>query len=238
MLSENQNNFHWKNKLDDVECLQGEMLADKNATWEKLHARINEKPRRKGFVWYWVAAACFLLIVIIPAITLNKKQDEIVKNTPKQIELKKETIPENSTVKENEIAKSLTVVNEKKNTIKATTQSQVIKPITNYVTQTQEPVDANTNDKNTIEQEPVVAAATLIDTTTSLAIVPLKEKAKFKVVHINELGDPVEVSTDMAYTADLHAFQLKLATQEVYKNPSVASNKKSIGILKQKNSPN
>jgi len=238
MLSENQNNFHWKNKLDDVEGLQGEMLADKNATWEKLHARINEKPRRKGFVWYWVAAACLLLIVIIPAITLNKKQDEIVKNTPAKIELKKETVPENSSIKENEIAKSSTVVNEKKNTIKATTQSQVIKPASNYVTQTQEPVDANTNDKNTIEQEPVVAAATLIDTTTSLAIVPLKEKAKFKVVHINELGDPIEVSTDMAYTADLHAFQLKLATQEVYKNPSVASNKKSIGILKQKTSPN
>ena len=238
MLSENQNNFHWKNKLDDMNGLQGEMLADKNATWEKLHARINEKPRRKVFLWYWVAAACLLLIVIIPAITMNKKQDGIVKNTPVKIELKKEAVPENSTIKENEVAKSLTVVNEKKNTLKATTQSQVIKPAANDVTQNQEPVVANSNDKNITEQEPVVAAATLIDTTTSLATVPLKEKAKFKVVHINELGDPVEVSTDMAYTADLHAFQLKLATQEVYKNPSVASNKKSIGILKQKTSPN
>lgn len=238
MLSENQNNFHWKNKLDDMDGLQGEMLTDKNATWEKLHARINEKPRRKGFVWYWVAAACLLLAVIIPATIINKKQDDVVKNTPKQIELKKETVPENSTIKENEVAKSSTIANEKRNAVKTTLPSPIVKPVTNDVTQTQEPVVANSNVQHTIEQQPVFVSVPLVDTATSLATAPVKEKAKFKVVHINELGDPVEVSTDMAYTADLHAFQLKLATQEVYKNPSVASNKKSIGILKQKTFPN
>lgn len=158
---------------------------------------------------------------------MNKKQDDIVKNTPGKIELKKETVPENSIVKENEVAKSSAIVNEKERTVKATRQSQIIKPAAN-VTQTQEPVVANTNDKNIIEKQPVVTVVPFVDTASLLATAPVKEKSKFKVVHINELGDPVEVSTDMVHTADLHAFQLQLATQEVYKNPSVASNKRAL----------
>ena len=86
------------------------------------------------------------------------------------------------------------------------------------------------NDINSFKQasdSPVIAV---------VAITPVIKK--LKVVHINELGDPVEISPDVANKRDLHSFQLKLAGQEVYINPSTAFNKTGFTILKTKSSPN
>lgn len=60
MLHEKPNEFfHWKNKLDELDRLPGELLNDKTVSWNKLHNRLREKPRNNKIMWYWVAAACW-----------------------------------------------------------------------------------------------------------------------------------------------------------------------------------
>jgi len=231
MLNDNQNNFHWKNKLEDVDSLFGETLPDKNNAWEKLHARLHEEPRRKGFAWYWVAAACLLLAVIIPVITMNKKQDDIVKNDIEKIEPEQKTIPQISTLKENEALTIAPVVNENKRLIKIPTGNKEITSVGNNITVNNETAVTNSNDKTT-EQQPIISATPFVDSATVTALAVIPQKKKIKVVHVNELGEVVEVSPDIARITDIHAFQLKLATQEVYKTPSVASNTTGITFKK------
>ena len=62
MLNEKPNNdFHWKNKLEDLESLPGETF-NKEAAWEKLHERMQGKKSqhkklygigRQQHVYYW-----------------------------------------------------------------------------------------------------------------------------------------------------------------------------------------
>ncbi len=72
MSNENLNDY-WKNKLEDVDSLSAETFTDKNAAWEKLHSRLRQKPSRVRTVWYWAAAACLLLVFILPIIIAGKK---------------------------------------------------------------------------------------------------------------------------------------------------------------------
>lgn len=237
MANDNQNNFHWKNKLEDADSLFSETLPDKNNAWEKLHTRLYKTPRRKGLVWYWVAAACLLLAVIIPAITINKKHDIIVKNTPAKTEAIKKIVPEISTPEENENVQIAPALIGKKSNLQQTISPGEIKPAATNILQNQETVITNSTDEKIIKEEPIVSSVPVIDTTISMALVTPAKK-KIKVVHINELGDVIEVSPDIAHNTDLHAFQLKLATQEVYRNPSVASVKDGFPIIKKKPSAN
>ncbi|HRI21554.1 MAG TPA: hypothetical protein PLA68_11405, partial [Panacibacter sp.] len=175
MLSENHNNFHWKNKLEDADSLPGETLPDKNAAWEKLHARIHEKPRRKGFVWYWLAAACLLAAITIPVVLVNKKQGNLVKATLDKIEPKKETVPEIAVPKENEIVKTLPVVTEKKAAVKTTIQTKKVKPAANNIIQKPEAMATGLNEEKAIKQPAVLPAGT-VDTTTSVTLATVIEK--------------------------------------------------------------
>ena len=44
-VNENPNDdFHWKNKLENLESLPGETF-NKEASWEKLHDRLQKKPK-------------------------------------------------------------------------------------------------------------------------------------------------------------------------------------------------
>ena len=236
MPSDNQNNFHWKNKLEDVESLSSEAFPDKNNTWEKLHARLDEKPRRKAFAWYWIAAACLLLAVIIPAITMNKKQNAIVKTNVKPIEQNKKNTAVISTPEENKVEKNIPVITEKKDEIKSVASKKEIKPVAGNPAKNNEDVVIN-SDSNITAQQPIVSTIPVVDSTRATALSTIPAKKKIKVVHINELGDVVEISPDVAHNTDLHSFQLKLATQEIYRNPSAVTGKAGFTILKKKYIP-
>ncbi len=238
MLNENPNDFHWKNKLDDADALSGETLADKNAAWEKLHSRLRQKPRRIRAVWYWVAAACLLLAVVIPFIAVNKKQDAMLKNNAVKTQQERTTPALILPLKENKVASVSSTASQKKNAVKQ--PSETIKAgdiIINIAEKGEQPVPDLMDQQIMVDQQ-TAASVAVVDTTLSTRMVPAALARIFKVVHINELGDPVEVTADMVRNADLHAFQLKLATQEVYKNPAVASNKSILTGSKPKTSPN
>jgi hypothetical protein len=78
---------------------------------------------------------------------------------------------------------------------------------------------------------------TPMDTLSSLVIIQPETK-KLKVVHINELGDPVETLPEIVRNSDKHTFQFKIASQEIYINPTTASNTNGFTILKIKPSQN
>ena len=63
------------------------------------------------------------------------------------------------------------------------------------------------------------------------------EKKKLRVVHVNELGDPVEESTGIEHNVSTHYFRIRFANQEVYTSHPV-STEKGITILKIKTSVN
>lgn len=63
----------WSDKLEDTTSLPALLLEDKNAAWEKLHTRLQQKLRRSNSLWYWAAAACILLLCTRPILFTNEK---------------------------------------------------------------------------------------------------------------------------------------------------------------------
>jgi hypothetical protein len=84
-------------------------------------------------------------------------------------------------------------------------------------------------------KEPIVKPVQIINTNPATAVLP--QKKKLNVVHINELGDPVE-SSDITRIADMHSFQLKFGNGEVLSNSPIASKPSGLIILKTKPSSN
>jgi len=76
-----------------------------------------------------------------------------------------------------------------------------------------------------------------VDTAISIAV-NLPEKKKLKVVHVNELGEPAEISPDVARNSIIRSFQFKFAGEEVYNTHPEKSNTSGFTILKSKKFPN
>lgn len=220
-----------QNKLEDVDSLQMVGLQNKDAAWEKLHARMSEKPRNKKVVWYWLAAACLLIALIVPFFISHKTNTDVVqqvtnKKDEKNVVVKKEQSPANNIVVEN-------------NTLQPkehTNQNVVIKtpeqPVSIIDTATVLPLVTNNN--NDLQIQNIIIPATV--DTSSIAGAPKPAAKKLKVVHLNELGEPIEVPAELAHNADLHLFQLKLAQQAIYNTSTIASNYQPVISLKPKNS--
>jgi len=226
-MSEEKLNNNWKQKLEDADSLPHATLQNKDGAWGKLHARIAEKPRSKRVVWYWMAAACLLFAIIIPSFTKHRSTSTFVKNsTTKNVN---DTL-KNAIVQKDKPAETLTreITNaqknqrmQKNNVVKNTEQHITIADTVNVI-----PL-VNNNDQSL--QNENIAVPGIIDT-SAIAVVssPAPIQKKLKVVHINELGETYEVPADLARSADLHLFQLKLAQQEIYNASATASNNNSI----------
>ena len=241
MLNENLNNGSWKNKLEDVEHLSDATLQDKNAAWEKLHSRLHQKPRRTRAVWYWVAAACLLTAIIVPVLTANKKHAEIVTNNTVPASANKATAQQQLPVKEN--VATVAPADDNNKTVTIQTDQPVnhkkinpgIAPVKSVIASTE------FTEQNDIPLTPTISilpVQTPVPETTITAVA-VREKKKLKVVHINELGDPVLEPRNMMLPDDYGAIQFKLIDQQVYTSSSASSNSISSNILKSKNaSPN
>ncbi len=162
MSNEDLNDFHWKNKLEDEGSLSRETLTDKNAAWEKLHSRLRQKPNRIRALWYWAAAACLLLAIIIPVMMPDKKQDSLVKNSPTPLQPKKATVREISPSKENAVADVSSLIVKKK-IIKQAIQTNDKKLPANDIVKKEEIVSANLNDQKDIQQQTTISSPPVID---------------------------------------------------------------------------
>jgi hypothetical protein len=236
MLNENHNKPNWKNRLEEVSSLPDLLLADKNASWEKLHGRLHVKPRRIKPWWYWVAAACLLGAITIPFLTVHEKQEALVKSEPAKAVLKTPAMPSSGL---KEIAPVAVIVAPFEKKQKATPaplpssvknkEDQIKNDRTIAATGLDGPII--TQQDSIVLPQPVVEAIAV-----SNPIITAATK-KLKVVHINELGTPVILPYNLAHVDDYGPVQIKLINQEIYNNSSTLSNNTSFNIFKTRNSP-
>lgn len=238
MLNENPNNFNWKSRLEDTGGLPHEMLADKTAAWEKLHNRLAPKPRRKRVIWYWAAAACIFITMTIPLLTANKKQNAVVKTTSPQASPKKEFVKEIVPVREDkkmaiaskEVKKSVSpdlYVHLKKG--EPLLSKNILQKVVAVSTELK--VQHTIAPAQTIEQIPVQEMPAV----NVLAM--LSKTKKLKVVHVNELGDPVIETHSKIHITDYRPIQIRLINQEVYSTTSPSINNSGFNIFKTSNAP-
>ena len=223
-------NSDWKTKLEDVAGLQETALPNRDVVWEKLHARLAEKPRTKRIVWYWLAAASVLAAIMISLITINKTTIGISQhnNTPNVQKSENDKPVKNVSP---EITPIETKAQLQKNTF---VKNAGRKPA---ITDTPESTQYVIKDQENLQPQ-TFTVPVVVDTAVSATISSIPVQKKLKVVHVNELGEPVEFPADVAHSSDLHLFQLKLAQQEIYNASSIASNSSSVPFFKPKNSPN
>ena len=171
MLNEKPNNdFHWKNKLEDLESLPGETF-NKEAVWEKLHARLQPKAKNKRITWYWIAAACLFFAFFISFFISNKKENVLVKNNVLQKKINSLTSPLINKDTPVIIASSL---NENKITVHSINKIEKINTVINRKTIPTEIVQDKKEES--IPQEIKNNAAIPVDTATIIvAILPEKK---------------------------------------------------------------
>ncbi|MDQ2862896.1 MAG: hypothetical protein M3R50_04445 [Bacteroidota bacterium] len=226
------NNFQWKNKLEDLESLPGEIF-NKEATWDKLHERMQGNQSNKKFVWYWIAAACLFFALFISFFLSNKKENVLVKNNSAK----------------NKLSASFTLPVITKDTVAIISSLPLEKkmpasPVENYTKinlflagKITKPKIVPDKKEEFVEHTMISTAAVSVDTLLSV-VSNLPEKKKLKVVHINELGYPVSEPPVVARNTEYHSFQLKLLDQEIYTG-SPSANTTRLKIFTTKNiSPN
>jgi len=234
MSKENLNNIpNWKLSLGTIDSVPEEHIPDKGALWERLHARLGRKPGSKKSMWYWVAAACIFFALLIPlfySIRINQAISTVKENQPstkapagKIIDKEDAAAVTNSSLAKNDGKSEETSSKRQK---QMTHENKKIKLRFTY-----------TVSPEALSPETLSNFTTPVDTAASFAATK-PEKKKLKVVHINELGDPVETLPEIVKNSDKHTFQFKIASQETYINPAVVSNTNSFTILKIKTSQN
>jgi hypothetical protein len=83
--------LYWRGRMEDPAGIPGQGLDDREACWERLMERIAEKPRRRRFLWYRVAAACVLLALVPAMRFFQERHVRVVAVRP--VELKKVVSP-------------------------------------------------------------------------------------------------------------------------------------------------
>lgn len=237
MLNENPNNLNWKNKLEDAGGLPEEILADKNATWEKLHNRLVPKPRRKRIVWYWAAAACILITIIIPLLKADKKHDSVVKKASPQAIPKKGFVKKVVPLQEEKIM--AIAAKEIKKTVTLTQdvhlKSEVL--LSKDILQKPAIVSPKLNTQNNIPPVPLMEQMPVQEMPVANVIALLGNTKKLKVVHINELGDPIPETHSKQRITDYRPIQIRLINQEVYSTALPSINNPGFNIFKTGNAP-
>lgn len=230
MSTENLNNIpNWKVNLDALDNLPGDTTYDKSVAWEKLHVRLGDNKRSTIKAWYWVAAACIFFALLIPLFYSESNNQH---NTNSALNEHQPSIITPSDHKA-PITNLAVTDNEKKFPAPPTkTMAKLI----------------HENKKEKLRLSYTVISKSIIPETESNFMTPLEtlsslatiqpEKKKLKVVHINELGDPIQTLPEIVKNSDKHAFQFKIADQGIYINPATASNTSGFTILKIRSSQN
>jgi hypothetical protein len=231
MINENLNKeFHWKNKLEELESLPGEIF-NKEAAWGKLHTRLQPKAKNKKINWYWIAAACLFFALFISFFLSNRKENVLVKNHVSQ---KKINSSSPSLINKDTSVIITSSLNENKIAAHSINKIEKINTAISHKTIPAEIVQDKKEEN--ISQEIKNNAVMPVDTATSI-VTSLPEKKKLKVVHINELGIPVSEPPVMARNSENHSFQLKLLNQEVYIGSSLSANSTRFKIFTTKTIP-
>lgn len=234
MQNENKSGMSWKDRLNDADALHDVKLTDKNAAWEKLHNRMQEQPGRKA-LWYWLAAAFALVAIILP---FNFSKNIILYQPVASVSAK-QTFPKSTNVSEknklSSVEKKASPVVIKKvassfnkkirdngGNILLAKQTVVI----NKLNQSETPMFVNLlTDSSAIKSIPPVVTASAL------------AKTKLKVVHVNELGEPIAELNPRTSIDDYSMIQFGIIRQQPPVN-TVENKNHSSTFSKQKNTSN
>ena len=190
MSHENHNNLQpWKNKLGELKKLP-EPSFDKDAAWGKLYERLNEKEPGKKPGWYWIAAACLVFVLVVSMFFINNTPDKITASETKPASAETVNTVAKTKEKKDETKRADAIISGKiaitvdKKADRKTSKIVPVKPflklrLSDTVSE-QKPALKTVDDFiNPVKASPVLA-------------ITKPEKKKLRVVHVNELGDPVE----------------------------------------------
>ena len=227
------NQFRWRERLENLHHVQTDAFS-KDAAWDKLHGRLRKTQNERKIGWYWIAAACSALVFIFALLNTRSSapkspNDQIVTQTQKS---DKSILPTNQDHANNHInvvvprEKTIAAIHTSDHRnlpVKAVEVFQGIPPNDTVAYQLKmeggtQPLQISNNDLTVIQVLPA--------------------RKRFNVVHINELGDPVTASPDMARRIDKHSFKFKLANEESIVNSQVVSQTTGFTIFKTKPSSN
>ena len=226
MQNKKENQKHWKDKLEEAGSFPV-ASANKDLAWQKLSTRLQKKQRRKSAVWYWLAAACLLPLIVF--VMLNYTKDEI--STVKNVAHKPAVTQPSVTIKEAQEEKAVTSPNQVITIKKKEPQrKQRIETATIARNEMQPPTDSIITNNTT-------AIALPKDSINNIASITPTRKSKLKVVHINELNEPYESLPVMAHNANYPRFlPLQLARESIFPEPAKAINKTGFINLRNKSS--
>lgn len=234
MINEEHNKqIHWKNKLDELDNLPGESF-NKEELWNKLHDRLRGNAGKKKVLWYWAAASVLFFVIIIPFLISDTFDPNVVKTNKPTINPNENILKQSAIDKGFLVNNNVSTENEKNKVlkIKAKPKNKIA-----YVNVIMKQIDITQNSVEDMKTETTSNSLQAIDTFSNIGFKILQKK-KLPVVHINELGDPLVAEPAMARNSNRHSFQMQFANQEVFINPSVASDKTGIITLKTISSPN
>ena len=223
---------HWKNKLTELQGLPREIFNGE-AAWDKLYVRMNEKRGKKKMVWYW-AAAVLIFGLAIPLLPGHDNKSSVVRSEMINSIPGKSIEPLLKNGKNNIVESIQGIVHLENNFNSKNKRKETYLPVSKKIEE-----EIRVNDTVSTQLTTAVISQTILPT-TALSFVPKThvQNKKLKLIHINEMGDPVEEDPSTAKIADMHSFQLKLARLQVFESPGVAPGNTGFTILKSKTSPN
>lgn len=226
MSQEKLNNKSLRSKFEDLDCLPGEGLQNKNVAWNTLHDRLREKPQRIKPLWYWAAAA-FIIACLLPFIITNKNPEGIAKESAGEKTQPQQIKTDTDKPAEMPILIAAPAATEEKKTIivKANNGTGI--------------KDFGKDDKavtiiipeQTIPQQPEAIQSVIVENPPPV-IAAASAKKKLRVVSINELDAPqqesVTASSLPSATATKKFYNISTATAPVQEYAGVLKIKISL----------
>lgn len=236
MLNEKPlDDFDWKSILEELDSLPGESTWVKHETWEKLHKRLHGNNSPRNAVWYWMVASCLLLILILP----------LRNNTKAPLVVKIKSNPNKGSVP---VARSLSLPMKKNDPAISgiIEKRQTEKKVSGKLLNNDHHFTASNNNKKpevyiTVspavkEPEQIVKTVVPIDTIVTMAS-PIFVKKKLRVVHINELGQPVEENSKDDRYVEHQSLYRRLTNQNAFYNSPASATTFTKELLKIKLTP-
>ncbi len=236
-----------KNKLEELSTLPGESPMDKNLAWDKLHLLLHKSQNRNIKIWYWAAAACLVISLIMASILETNKTGNPVNSHAANAVTQHRTNPEQLAKKQNPILRDETVSNNEKGIQKIIEKKQGRSVIaiqseknnhsivrSNISLWTAKPESAQVLMVSHVPTPPLPqagAAISLHDPATTKTN-PFIAKGKLRVVHVNELDEPPPEDHKWVRNSGRLSLQLQLIGQNIPQNNYMESGHSENGILK------
>ncbi len=236
-----------KNKLEELSALPGESPMDKNLAWDKLYLHLRKRQNRNITIWYWAAAACLVISLIMASILETNKTGNPVNYHAANAVTQHRPNPEQLAKKQNPILRDETVSNNMKG-IQEIIEKKQGRSVLSIHSQKNNRSIVHSNIslwKAKPESAQIVTVNQLPTPTLAhegLAISlydqgktktnPLIAKGKLRVVHVNELDEPSGEDHKWVRNSGRLSLQIQLIGQTIPQNSYMESGHSEYGILK------